>query len=97
MSSGVDRLLTAFVHNHSSSPSWPALDQYSAGQKPLAVGPEETPDEAQSSRKVTVKKHDWPWHALARSHQWTVETQLLIYHLLPFTLSLSLLPCFNVT
>ncbi len=39
---GADALQTqrnsAFVYNHSSSPSWPALAQ---GKKNLAVGPEE--------------------------------------------------------
>ncbi len=35
---------SAFVHNHSSSPSWPALAQgFRRAKKNQAVGPEEAP------------------------------------------------------
>ncbi len=68
---------SAFVHNHSSSPSWPALAQGFRRAKNLAVGPEEAPTRHDQAPEVTVETR----LALARTGMPafgpTVETRLL--------------------
>ncbi len=50
---------SAFFHNHSSSPSWPALAQGFRRAKNTAVGPKEAPTRHDQAPEVTVETH---WH-----------------------------------
>ncbi len=57
---GADTLQTrrnyAFVHNHSSCPSWPALAQgFHRAKQNLSVGPEEAQTRHDQAPKVTVE------------------------------------------
>ncbi len=51
------KLNSTFVHNHSSSPSWPALAQglHFGPKKPGPFGPEEAPTRHDQAPEVTVE------------------------------------------
>ncbi len=64
---------SAFVHNHFSSLSWPAL-----AQKTLAVGPEEVPTRHVHAPEVTVETRLALARASTPAFGPTVETRLLM-------------------
>ncbi len=79
---GADALQTrrnsAFVHNHSTSPSFGP--RFSSGQKTLVVGPEEAPTRHDQAPEVTLER----WLALACTSMPafgpTLETRLFCQH-----------------
>lgn len=68
-----------FVHDHSSSPNWPTLDQaVRRAENPLT--PRKSEDALVKSQKWQWQCDWWPWYTLALVHTFglTAEMQLIV-------------------